>query len=154
MRKLLVSLIVLAFAVVPVNAATIVDGGFENPHFDGESYAVYYDGDTMGGWSVSSPDTYGILLAYDTVNAPPRMWDMVFPEGTQALHIGESARENTISQVISDFVVGQTYEISIAACVWGEGYLNANLLQVYNADTASYDLDAVVVGSIRGMDRS
>ena len=65
------------------------------------------------------------------------------------LSLGESARENTISQVISDFVVGQPYEISIAACVWGSDYVNGNLLKVYNADTASYDLDDVLVGSIR-----
>ena len=74
---------------------------------------------------------------------------MAMAEGTQSLHIGESARLNTISQVISDFVVGQTYQISLAACVYGEGYTNANLLQVYNAGTASYDLDTTFSGSVR-----
>ena len=145
MKKLLFGLIVLVFTVLPVSANLVVDGGFETPHIDGgPDYVAFYDGETIGAWTViGGQDSLGVLLAYDTVNTLPIMWDMLMPEGTQMLHIGESARDNTISQVVSGFSVGARYELSLAAMNWGSTSEFELTLQVYNADTTSYDLDVI-----------
>lgn len=150
MRKLIVCLIVLAFAVAPVSAATLVNGGFEDPHVDGYGYDVYTDGMDLGGWLVTASEPTGVLLMYTDWSAS-EMWGINFGEGSQMMHIGESTRLNTISQTISDFVVGQEYTLTIGANTYGSSYTNENYLQVYNAGTASYDLDAIVVGSDRGI---
>ena len=142
MKKLLVSLIVLMFAAAPVSAQNlVVDGGFEFG-MTGDAYLVVNDGETMGAWDVTA-SPYGVLLCYDTINTPPRMFDMVMPEGTQFCHIGESAQDNTITQTISGFTVGAKYELSLAAMNYGDSYTLEFNLRVYNVTADTYDLDIV-----------
>jgi len=146
MKKLLVSLIVLIFAAASVSANMVVNGGFETPHFTGNAYEWFDDGENIGGWDVSSPDGQGVLVGYDTVNTPPSMWKYM-AEGTQLLHIGEGTGLNTVSQTISGFTVGAKYELSLASCEYGPSYANILYLQVYNAGTSSYDLDITYTDS-------
>ena len=150
LKKIFVCLIVLLLVAVPAGANMVADGGFENPHFDGQSYETYTDGPTIGAWTViGGADSIGVLLGYDTINTPPRMWDMNIPEGTQFFLIGEAVRENSIIQTITGFDIGAAYEISMAAINWDTIYLNNCFIQVYNAAADSYDLDDVFHGSIR-----
>ena len=145
MKKLLFSLIVLVFAVVPASAQNlVVDGDFETPHIEGAAYQAFSLGADIGAWNYSaSNDTYGVLLCYDTNSSQPVWRNMYMSDGTQMFHIGESARDNTITQVVSGFTVGAKYELSLAGMNWNDGYLFELGLQVYNADTDSYDLDVV-----------
>ena len=144
MKQLLVSLIVLVFVTAPASANMVVDGGFETG-LVGSGHTVVTDGQTIGGWTVEASEPSGIWLIYDTV--PPAFWaDMFIPEGTQCLHIGESLRLNTISQTVSGFVPGGSYELSLASMEYG-AYGNELGLQVYNGTTAGYDLNVTYTGS-------
>ncbi len=145
MKKLLVSLIVLLFAAAPVSANMVVDGGFETPHFTGEAAMKYqYTGDTHGAWTMTCQYTTGIDIRYDTVGEA--FWaDIVFAEGTQLASIGESTRNNAVSQTISGFVIGIQYEIELALISYGASYLQELIIQMYDPVAEAYDLDYIMV---------
>ncbi len=139
MKKLLVSLIVLAFAVAPVSANMVTDGGFENPHFEGEAAMTYTDGQTHGAWTMNAQYSTGIDIRYDTVGEA--FWaDIVFAEGTQMASIGESTRNNSVSQMVSGFTIGNTYTLSLASISYGDYPPNELLL------TVGTDLDIAYSG--------
>lgn len=145
MKKLLVSLIVLVFAAAPVSANMVVDGGFETPHFTGEAAMKYqYTGDTHGAWTMTCQYTTGVDIRYDTVGEV--FWaDIVFAEGTQLASIGESTRNNAVSQEISGFVIGIQYEIELALISYGASYLQELIIQMYDPAADAYDLDYIMV---------
>ena len=144
MKKLLISLIVLAFVAAPVSANMVVDGGFETPHFTGEAAMKYTTtGQTHGAWTMICQYSTGIDIRYDTVGAP--FWaDIEFAEGTQMASIGESTRNNAVEQLVSGFVIGETYELSLASISYGASYLQELDLNV------GTDLDlTIAAGAVR-----
>ena len=146
MKKLIVSLIVLVFAAAPAISAInlVADGGFETPHFTGEAAMKYTaTGNTHGAWTMTCQYSTGIDIRYDTVGEA--FWaDIVFAEGTQMASIGESTRNNAVSQMVSGFVIGETYELSLASISYGSSYLQELDLNV------GTDLDlTIVAGAVR-----
>ncbi len=136
MKMLIVTLMALLVCVAaPAGAQTVVNGGFEDPLYDGQAWVKFVDGDDMGGWLVTASEPTGVLIGHDTLNVPPRMADMVMPEGTQFLHIGESARLNTISQEISGFTIGGSYALRLASMDWGPDYPHELGLKIGSLDT-------------------
>jgi len=139
MKKLLVSLIVLVFAAAPASAQNlVVDGGFEGLVNPPNWSSVAEDGETFGAWTGHTIPPNAIWLLKGNSWLPP--------EGVISCHIGDRWGACSISQVVSGFEIGGTYEVSIAAVAYtGSVSHPGATLKVTNLATGAADLEEVTV---------
>ena len=137
MRKLIVLLIVLAFAAAPASANMVTDGGFEFGGTGEDLFTVYPSG-TLGAWTCTA-DTLGFALMTDSVDQIVYQHHM--PEGNQAMVVAEGPYFGYIQQSISGFTIGQTYELTLAAMTWSSDQLNGGHVEVYDSVADVYDLE-------------
>ena len=133
MRKLIVCLIVLVFAAVPADAM-VLDGSFEGFVAVGSGWTgIAYDGDTFGAWTANVPVGRRVWL-YDDVEVPP--------DGTASAHLGDGYDLANITQLVSGFTIGQTYEVSLAVIAYADDTTHpGGGLKVTDLDTTLDDLD-------------
>ena len=140
-------LIVLAFAALPASANMVTDGGFEFGHGGEDNVTAWGNGVVFGAWTCFSSGAASVLLS-DVVDGI--VWGQIIPEGSEAVHIGEGATFTYITQEISGFVVGETYEVTLAALSYNSNYAGPGEIELYNAvDEVSdlyEDFDATVGG--------
>ena len=138
MRKLIVCLIVLAFAAIPASANMVTDGGFEG--LSGPGWvSVAAAGETFGAWT--GHPSAGHIWIYNGVDQNP-------PEGTAQVSLGDNYTAASISQLVSGFTIGETYVASFAVGGYnGDDHLGS--VQVYDVVRDAYDLDETfdIVGS-------
>ena len=134
MKKLLVSLIVLAFATVGASANMVVDGSFEGFVAPDSGWtAIAADGETFGAWT-GHPSGATHIWLYDDVSGAPA-------DGTASAHLGDGYTTASISQLVSGFTIGETYEVSLAAIAYADPCHPGGGLKVTDLDTALDDLD-------------
>ncbi len=138
MRKLIVCLIVLVFAAVPASAM-VLDGSFEGFAAVGSGWtAIAYDGDTFGAWTAHMPAGRNAWL-YDDAT-------ITVPDGTTSLHLGDGYDIGAVSQLVSGFSIGATYEVSLAAIAYADGTSHpGGGLKVTDLGTGLDDLDVTFV---------
>jgi len=113
MKKLLVSLIVLVFAAVPLSAQNlVVDGSFEGLMPGGGWLQGPTDGESLGAWTAHTPAA-GVRYFW-LLNE-----EHLAPDGTTSAHLGDGWDWSGISQLVSGFVPGQLYELSLAGVAYG-----------------------------------
>ena len=135
MRKLIVCLIVLVFAAVPASAM-VLDGSFEGFVTAGSGWtAIATDGVTFGAWTAHMPEGRNAWLLDDGTT---------MPDGTTSLHVGDGYDIGAVSQLVSGFVIGQTYSVSLAGVEYGSSANHPGLtVKVTNLGTATDDLDTI-----------
>ena len=137
-------LIVLAFAALPASANMVTDGGFEFGDGGEDNWTPWADGVVNGAWTAHG----NLALMSDVVDGI--VAGEIIPEGSEACHIGEGATFNYITQEISGFVVGETFEVTLAAVSYNSNYAGPGEIELYNAvDEVSdlyEDFDATVGG--------
>ena len=134
MRKLIVCLIVLVFAAVPADAM-VLDGSFEGFVAPDSGWTdIAGDGETFGAWTAHATGATHIWL-YDDAGVS-------VPEGTASAHMGDGYTVASISQLVSGFTIGSTYEVSLAAIAYADDTSHpGGGLKVTDLDTALDDLD-------------
>ncbi len=112
MRKLIVCLIVLAFAVVvPVKANLLTNGDFEVGIVNATSYWTYVSvGSSIGAWTVVG-EADGTGMMYVPV------WGIPLLVGPETVHIGDSLKAGGVEQSFAT-EIGSPYEVSIWAVNW------------------------------------
>ena len=138
MKKLIVCLIVLAFAAAPASANMVVDGGFEFGDTGEGGYDIYPNGTVKGAWTFKGNAASGTVLTYDSVDQT--VYGMHFPEGNEACVVSENGYAGYIYQSISGFTIGQTYVISLAGMTFFTSNTLGGDVEVYNPATSSNDL--------------
>ena len=141
MRKLIICFIVLVFAAAPAIANLVVDGSFEFGDTGEDLWLnVASDGGTFGAWTFHSPDLRSMWLGVDTVDSV--MINYIIPDGTSLAHTGDAYGFNWITQLVSGFVVGRTYEVSLAGIAYAIRDPLWGILEVYDpvGDPCTYDL--------------
>ena len=141
MKKLILCFIVLVFTVAPAGANLVVDGSFEFGYSGADLWvAVAVDGGTFGAWTFHSPDLRSMWLGVDTVDSV--MNNFIIPDGTSLAHTGDAYGFNWITQLVSGFVVGGTYEVSLAGVAYAIRDPLWGILEVYDpvGDPCEYDL--------------
>ena len=130
MKKLIVCLIVLAFATAGASANMVVDGSFEGLTASTGWVAIAADGETFGAWTGYT--TEGWVYLYEGV-------EMLPAEGTAQCNLGYNYLAAHITQTITGFTVGDAYEVSFAACSYNGDPFVTNV-QVYNVIADACDL--------------
>ena len=134
MKKLLVSLIVLMFAAAPVSAQNlVVDGSFEG--LCGGGWCAFPQDSTVGAWTALECQSW----FYEGEDANPA-------DGTGQIHIGHGYSAGYVSQLVSGFIVGATYELSFAVCAYNAPHTAS--VRVTNLDAAVDDLPEVTFDTL------
>ena len=82
-------------------AASIINGSFENPIVNNNSFATYNPGDpSLTGWTISNASIDHIGSGY---------WQA--SDGVQSVDLNGAHGASTISQVLTGLVIGQSYTI-------------------------------------------
>ncbi len=131
MKKLIVCLIVLAFAVTSESANMVVDGSFEFGSPAGWSY--WNDEEVRGAWTAHG--TFEVMN-----DSGGEVYGQNIPDVSNAVHIGTNASFNYLTQEISGFVVGETYEVTLASITYTSDYGTTGTVEVYNVAGAVDDL--------------
>jgi len=143
MKKLLVSLIVLVFAAVPLSAQNlVVDGSFEGiVGVDSSWTDIAGDGETFGAWT-GHPSGVTHIWLYDDNGASAS-------DGTASAHLGDGYTAASISQLVSGFTIGETYEVSLAAIAYADGTSHpGGGLKVTDLDTTDLALSLDVTFAV------
>jgi len=134
-KRLLVSLIVLVFTAAPASAQNlVVDGSFEGISGGVGWQNVAASGETFGAWT-SHIDNFWVHIGSTEGQI----------DGTTIAHIGDNLGEGSISQVVTGFQIGGTYEVSIAAIEYITSADHpGGTLTVTNEGTATDDLNVTI----------